>query len=162
LGDLAEQPGPDISFHSIEPHIHVFRENPGMGEDGFPQDHLYRLLTEKLGQGAAGAGSDSPSPLYGLQLDQDGIGRIDLHFTPEICEAPFRHIPEIQVGVHQLMVSVQDMYGSSGLCRLGLEPLKQVDDLGLTVTPVQNVPGLNHNQVSPDPPIFGVDGTGQT
>jgi hypothetical protein len=158
---LAQQPGPDLSLHTIEPHIYVFGQNPGMGEEGFAQNHLNRLLTEQLSQRATWADGHCPSPLDGLQLGQDGIGRINLNFTPKILEATIRHIPEIQVDVHQLVVAVEQVYRASGLRCLSLEALKQIDDFSLTVTPVQNVSGLNHHQVATDPSIVDVDGSGQ-
>jgi hypothetical protein len=144
----------------------VLGEDAPMGEEGAPHDQGEALLGLEPGFQAPGTKSRDPLSLSGVVGQKEGVGQFPgertIHLIPpEVSPPSIRHISEVQVGVHELMVPVQKMNGSSYRLSLPPKATEKSEDLLLVVPPVQDIPCLDHDQVTSHPAIIFIDGSCQ-
>jgi hypothetical protein len=79
----------------------------------------------------------------------------------ELQKARRRHVAEVVLHVHRLVVAVQRMKASAGAARLLRKPAEQIEDFTILVAAIELVTGLDHDQLASRPVIPAVDGAGE-
>jgi hypothetical protein len=80
----------------------------------------------------------------------------------EIAKAVVGHVAEVAAHVHHFVVAVECAKRAAGFFGALFHFLEQIQDFRLVVAAIEDVAGLNDDQLSADPFVFFVDRAGQT
>jgi hypothetical protein len=137
-------------------------KDASVDENGIADDGDDVVLSETTGEGPSRP--KRFDALHDTVHDHLGLDRVGVgDRSREKVQVPFeRHVPQVQLHVHELVVAIECMDTATGSAGLSRQVFEKRENLELVASAVQYVSRLNDDEVSTDPLIVLFDGTGKT